>query len=436
METYTYSCPGCGAALEYDVASKKMFCKYCMEYYIPELLQPVEIKLGGSQDGIQAQSREPNYGVYSSLANESVNKGSSVEGTGNQGDENTMEIRIYSCGNCGAEIMTNDVEVSTFCSYCASPALMFDRISREQKPDKIIPFAFSKMEALTKAREKFSRAQFVGDALDDLTVDSVYGIYMPFWNFHTVVGMDMEVRLKYATKYSTTEPRYFTETMERDVLVDASRSFSDDVAACLLPYKMNEARPFSSTYLSGSYGDRKDDNQKIKEDDAKNKLEDLLVDVILDKNSDIPKAEVRKQYELNARSYMLNYTYDITREVGSVTASEYLFLPVYFITFKIMGERVIVLVNGQTGKVVGNIPINQELFKKKQMKDTIVCAIIFGVIGFFIFGFLDVIWGVFFLGILGGTTVLSGRKENKDYKTRYAQTNADSMFALTKRKGY
>ena len=45
-----------------------------------------------------------------------------------------MDIQVHVCNACGAELMINETEAATFCSYCGSSAIVFDRISKEEKP--------------------------------------------------------------------------------------------------------------------------------------------------------------------------------------------------------------------------------------------------------------------------------------------------------------
>ncbi len=67
--------------------------------------------------------------------------------------EEIMECTIYSCTACGAELMVNEVETSTFCSYCGQPTIVFDRVTSTKKPQYILPFMVTKEEAVNLIRQ-------------------------------------------------------------------------------------------------------------------------------------------------------------------------------------------------------------------------------------------------------------------------------------------
>ena len=67
------------------------------------------------------------------------------------------DTRVYTCSHCGAEVITGDSEVSTFCEYCGNPAIVFSRISKEYRPDGIIPFKVTKEDAIRFIKIKFRK---------------------------------------------------------------------------------------------------------------------------------------------------------------------------------------------------------------------------------------------------------------------------------------
>ena len=67
------------------------------------------------------------------------------------------DTRVYTCSHCGAEVITGDSEVSTFCVYCGNPAIVFSRISKEYRPDGIIPFKVTKEDAIRFIKIKFRK---------------------------------------------------------------------------------------------------------------------------------------------------------------------------------------------------------------------------------------------------------------------------------------
>lgn len=388
MDTYTYSCPGCGAGLEFDAVSKKMHCKYCDEYYIPELLDGPKMKMS------------------------------------------FMDVRIYSCGNCGGEVMTNDVEVSTFCAYCGQSALMFDRVSRERMPDKVIPFILTKEQALNTAKEKFANAQCQGNSIKELRADSVHGIYMPYWKFS--LAMNMEATIVVRSKQMGTY--HDSESIQKDIMLDGSTSFNDDIAFYLNPFNLEDAKPFNMAYLSGFYADRSDDSVERKEAEARDRISNILKKIIWNRTPGTTKTTMVDMYDLSSvPGFGKLYDFKVDSLDCVTGRTEYFFLPVYFITFRAAGKKVIILVNGQTGKVIGNIPVIDSELKKKQIVSAVICAFICAAVGGLAMGYVNILWGGFMVGLLCFFIIMSGIASKKKYKSRYAKTNSDNMFRLTRR---
>ena len=108
----------------------------------------------------------------------------------------------------------------------------------------------------------------------------------------------------------------------------------------LEPYDLEKALTFSPEYLSGFYTDRYDVPAAEIAAVAKRKSNDAVKEEMM---SDVPK---------NAR---------ITEEKTDIkmTDIEYALLTAWFMTFRYQGILYTVAVNGQTGKVVGNVPSNR-----------------------------------------------------------------------------
>ena len=71
--------------------------------------------------------------------------GSNFEVGSHKDEENLehCEFNEYVCNSCGSKIMINDSEASTFCIYCGSSNVVFDRVTSENAPSFIIPFNIS-----------------------------------------------------------------------------------------------------------------------------------------------------------------------------------------------------------------------------------------------------------------------------------------------------
>ena len=421
MEAYTYKCPGCGAALEYDPTANLLVCNSCGQLYPVQSQEPIT-----SNEISTDEIPEIQNSIVSTSNPESDITAASNDSTGAY--EEYMEMNIYHCSSCGAEVMTTDVEVSKFCSYCGQPTIMFDRVSREKRPNKILPFGITKDQALAKAKAKFAGGKFLADAIDNVTVDSVYGIYMPYWVYDSTMTQDVRITYRVDKSMRVHETR---ESKRLFVPLDASERFSDYTSLLLNPYPLHAAVDFDTAYLSGFYADAGDVDSRNRIEDVREFMSRELKKTVINSIPNGPSAEVLENF-IEVYEKTGSWRYEVMHEDFGIYNCSYVFLPVYFVTFRVKNEPVIILVNGCNGKVVGSVPIDEVKFAKQQRADIIFHVILYAAIGAVLFGFMPIIWSSMLLLILVGSLVLSGSKAKKKYETLLEKTNSASMFSLSK----
>ena len=108
-----YACPTCGDGLEFDPKTQKLLCQSCRNKYEPEEIDRMRLE----------QAKE-------------------IEGE----SENEYEAISYKCSHCGAELITTDETITTFCSFCRTGTMLDRKIVKKKKPDYIIPFKITKKE--------------------------------------------------------------------------------------------------------------------------------------------------------------------------------------------------------------------------------------------------------------------------------------------------
>ncbi len=140
MEVITYKCPNCGGDLTFDPASGKYKCEYCLSSFTQEEAEKANPKaaeaLNGEDDAAGAQEASD------------AQKESSTEET--KGETEQGEAVVYTCPNCGAEIVTDATTAATYCFYCHNPVVLSGRLSGEYMPDFVLPFKISKEQAIEK----------------------------------------------------------------------------------------------------------------------------------------------------------------------------------------------------------------------------------------------------------------------------------------------
>ena len=439
MDTYTYKCPGCGASLEFDPKAGLLVCNNCGQLYRADELPGAE-EIASSQPSYaeqQSYTSQPSYTEQQSYTSQplyaeqqSYTSQPAYSAPVEQAStDDYMDINVYHCSSCGSEIMTNDVEASKLCSYCGQPTIMFDRVSRERKPKKIIPFVLNKEQALARAKAKYSGARYLMDGLDSISVESVNAIYMPYYAYESKMSISTSITM---TNNESKKVTYTPQaSKEHTVMLDASKRFNDYASKQLNPFPASNMVDFHPAYLSGFYADCNDVSADDRTEDAKEYLREILLENAILKTP-APPREMREVY---ADLYRNTGTFraEIISEEYKLLDRSYLFVPVFFITFKIADELIILLVNGCTGKVVGTIPVDENKIARKQTKDSILFGIIFALLGALLFAYLPIWWSGMLFVIIAGSMIMTGSKAKKKYDNLAFSINSESMFDLTKR---
>jgi len=258
-------------------------------------------------------------------------------------DELTGEMydcHIYTCSQCGGEVIVSGTEVSTRCIYCGSTAVVFNRIAKEHRPEYIVPFKITKEEALKNVRDKLLSGIFVPRFFKKAEPTVVRGIYIPYFLY--------EGWYKDTQRFQMGETPfiYDCECDFEDLPVEACKVLADKTTDMLEPYFLNEKVPFDTSYLMGFYSNIQDLELRAAQGIANIKARDIFDREVWTR---VPRSYFRK-----------------TKRVSSVpqhefARSSYALLPAWFITIDKNGTPYTFLVNGQTGKVVGTVPWNRFL---------------------------------------------------------------------------
>ena len=315
-----YECPACGGSLTFDSKSQKIKCPFCDSEY--------EISQFEENDGM----------------NWEVRPGSQWD----EGEESSMEV--YSCNSCGGEIVCEDTTVSTSCPYCGNPVVLKGKLSGMLKPDYVIPFKVSKREAIEKLKMHYKGRPYLPKSFkDDNHIEEIQGVYVPFWMFDG----EAEGWANYKASrshthregdYEVTRTEHFDVYREgslafEKVPVDASNKMPDDHMDSIEPFDYKELKPFSTAYLPGFLADKYDVSVEDSQERADSRCAGTLVDAMRDTVVGYDGCFVEDQ--------------DVKLKRGKV---HYALLPVWMLTTKWKDKDYLFAMNGQTGKLVGDLP--------------------------------------------------------------------------------
>lgn len=330
-EMLQYKCPCCGGAIEFDSGLQKMKCPYCDTEFEAESLKAYDEAL--------------NKDAPDNMEWEKANENTWQEGE----DEN---IRLYSCQACGGEIVGDVTTAATECPYCGNPVVMMGQLAGELKPDFVIPFKLDKKAAKEGLLKHLEKKPFLPKIFKkENKINEIKGIYVPFWLYDADVDADIrykatKIRMWSDSKYNYTKTSHYSVTRGGNigfdnVPVDGSTKMPDDLMESLEPFSFSDAVDFQTAYLSGFFADRYD----------------------VDSDESIARANERIKIstEDEFRRTVIGYNTVIT-ENSRVSLdkgrSKYALFPVWLLNTTYKDKKYTFAMNGQTGKFVGNLPVD------------------------------------------------------------------------------
>ena len=324
-ETIEHKCPCCGGSVVFDASSQKVKCPYCdSEFDVSEMT-----KNEGDLD----------IGVDDLASN----------GGEEWSEQELYGLSEYQCQSCGGDIYSDETTSATLCPYCGNAVVLKGRLSGVLKPDKVIPFKKTKEVALKGLEDHCGGKRFVPKKfIENNKLEEIKGLYVPFW----VYDADLDANIEYEgvdertwtsgnTEY--TERKYYRVVRAGDIAfdhvpADGSSKMPDDLMESIEPFDYNEAQDFTTGYLSGYVADKYDVDQEQVRPRVRKRMAEGAADAF---RSTVHYDEVYvKNSEISAKSSNVNYV----------------LYPVWLMNTDWNGKKFIFAMNGQTGKMVGNLP--------------------------------------------------------------------------------
>ncbi len=272
-----------------------------------------------------------------------------------EGSQERQEARTGSltvCPNCGGEVPVEVHTSATQCPYCDSFLIFNERVEGEYTPKMMIPFQLGKETCKQSLREKFGKFRFApADFLSEVRLNSMQGIYVPYWFYDYETGCYFQgegatVRIWRSGNTEYTETQYYAISRSMDITfqkipVDASEQMPDDVMDLIAPFDYGQMIDFSPEYLSGFYGEKYNMGSGAVENRANAIMKTDALKLLRDSYGGYRSVKTLQQ--------------DVTvRGCKAV----YGLLPVWKYIYRYKEKEYPFYVNGQTGKIVGTVPIS------------------------------------------------------------------------------
>ena len=326
-----YKCPCCGGAIAFDSGIQKMKCPYCDTEFDMETLASYDDGLNGKQDNMNWET--------------------SAGGEWQEGE--TDGLRSYVCKSCGGEIVGDENTAATACPFCGNPVVMMGQLSGELKPDFVIPFKLDKKAAKAGLQKHLTGKRLLPKIFKDQNhIDEIKGIYRA-----------TEVRTWSDSDYDYTETSHFLvrrggSIAFENVPVDGSSKMADDLMESIEPYNFADAVDFQTAYLAGYFADK--------------------YDVTAEQSVERANERVKRSTEEAFASTVQGYA-TVTTESSNIELhggkAKYALYPVWLLNTTWNGNKYTFAMNGQTGKFVGDLPVDKAAARKWTLGLTAVCSV-------------------------------------------------------------
>ena len=312
-----YKCVNCTAPLEFSPNTQTWDCEYCFSKFNKEDLD--------SSTPVQSYNAET-----------------------------SIEMNTYNCSNCSAELVLDSTMSASVCVFCKSPSIITSRLSGEFEPRYIIPFRITKEKAQeiyhAKVRKKiFAPTNFKQNE----ELESVEGVYAPYWLYDCHIDGDItcsatKKKVWRAGDYRYTKTKYYNVyrkgSMEyTKIPVDGSTKLDDKLMSLIEPFDYQALTDFSPHYMSGFMAEKYDRNK----DECLQNIKERVT------------GEINKKLKADVRGYTSVTTKHKSSNLTNYEGN-YALLPVYLIVEKHDGKDYLFAINGQTGKMVGQVPVSKQ----------------------------------------------------------------------------
>ena len=266
-------------------------------------------------------------------------------------------MKIQTCSSCGAELVSDGNTMATECAYCGSPNMIPSQFGGMLRPDFVIPFQKTKQDAIAALKEFYGaglRKYILPSAFtSENRIKEIQSMYVPFWLFDSKVRASATFRTENDSVRETSN-EIITETShyscERSgsmaferIPVDGSKRMDDKYMESIEPFDYSALVPFSAAYFTGHIADKYDVDAETSVPRADKRVRESAVGVL----------------ESTVKGYdrcSLDGEASVIKEDGTVS---YAMAPVWILTTKYQNKPYTFMMNGQTGKVVGSVPIDR-----------------------------------------------------------------------------
>lgn len=366
---HRYPCDQCGASLRFQPGQQVLVCDWCghrQSIGAGPARAPARQSRGGAE-GEDAILADPETGralqwdaghKSPDLVELPLDLGLTLDAD----SAIAQTVRLVSCANCGARIEIGDATHAGACPFCATPVVTDTGTTRKIKPQAVLPFRLTEAQAHRAMEDWLGNLWFAPSGLTAYARRGrkMRGVYSPFWTFdarsrsrYTGQRGDHYFETVWVTQQVDGRSQRVARQVRRtrwtpvsgqvardfnDVLVLASASLPRRFSDGLTPWDLAHLRAYRPDYLAGLEAEA----------------------------YTIPLADGHRAARAEMAGVILN---DARRDMGgdeqhvdhvdtrySAETFKHVLLPVWTAAYRYNGKSYRFVVNGQSGRVMGERP--------------------------------------------------------------------------------
>ncbi len=306
-------CSSCGAGMRFDPASGRLKCDYCDNSM--EIVNQTADNISKESDG---------------------------------GEQ--YETKLFTCPNCGGEILSDTDTAVTFCNYCGSSVELEGRLVTMTAPTVVIPFKKTREEVKEAYLKHTKKALYVpGYMKEEGKLEKLRGIYMPYWlyDFDAKGPASFNGQKSHRSgDYIITDHYKLTSDFDANYAgtsFDASSNFSDELSQSIAPFEVKDSVGFNDAYMSGFYADAADVKPEVYEEEARSVVSEEI-------SRNIINTPEYKGYGVSTGDGNVPSTMNMRKKTLA-------YFPVWFLANRHGDHVSYAVINGQTGKIAADLPI-------------------------------------------------------------------------------
>jgi Zn finger protein HypA/HybF involved in hydrogenase expression len=297
-----FSCPRCGARMVYSPDGVSLICENCSH-----------------KQGLDSGSPGSDQDFFVAMAN-------------GKGFRKTISEKTFHCQGCGATFLLGSVDLSASCAYCGATHVLVMDDSRELvAPDAIVPMAFDQKQAAVLLERWFNEKHIVPQPVDQFP----HGFYFPVWVFDLIGSLSWDgrvVRNKRELPVSGECPSQLN-----DICIPGSAKLGGLFLEILPGYDLPAAPAYDPRFLAGWTA--------------------LVYDITMSEAA-LEARRITVERICNDIQLEQGHVIDLRYSTSSISITTYrlILLPVWLMDYSFEDRPYRLLINGQTGSVIGETP--------------------------------------------------------------------------------